>query len=525
MMAGTTLTREIRGVQASPHPGSLPKGEGDIETSSHRAPTGGWAKLIRDLSLVGGTTVVCQVLGVATSLLLRTLLDPAQIGLWQGLRMWLGLANYANLGASKAAARDLSVAIGKNDLAAAQRGLALANAVNWLGSLVFAIGLLSAAVWQATSSAAGWRNGWAWGLAFVAGWALLQRQYAFRVTLLRSQQNFRLASRLSLLEAALSLCLSAAAAWAWGVPGLCLAALVVLSASWLVLQRCDSIRLQWAWNRGEIARLMAAGGPLMLAGLAATLFASLDKWLILALLPDGAYQLGCYSLALLVTTQILGAGNFISIVTGPRYARLFGQTGGRGEVARLAAQVGQWQAALLGGLCGLAVIAGGPLLAWLLPKYESGLVSLLWLMPGTLAASLAAPLGQYLAAVEGGRRTLAALIVGIAVAATGVCAALKLQLGLPGVAAAMSLAQLVCLAVLLRLSIWPELEAGERRRYLAGLAWGFVPTLIPAAVPSWNAAGASCWMLIGQGLALWLVWCLLTAKQVKQMLREQIWPV
>ena len=86
-------------------------------TAIHVAPVTGWRRLARDLAAVGGSTAVCHLLGVANSLLLRAALSPSQMGVWQGLKLLLGYANYANLGASKGAARELSIALGHGDMA------------------------------------------------------------------------------------------------------------------------------------------------------------------------------------------------------------------------------------------------------------------------------------------------------------------------------------------------------------------------------------------------------------------------
>src|SRR6185437_9905636 len=87
------------------------------------APLSGWRRMLADSLLVSGSTLACQAIGVATSLLLRFALDPAQMGVWQALKMFLSYANYANLGVSKGAARELTVALGRSDAASARQGL------------------------------------------------------------------------------------------------------------------------------------------------------------------------------------------------------------------------------------------------------------------------------------------------------------------------------------------------------------------------------------------------------------------
>ena len=57
------------------------------------------------------------MLGAVTSLLLRMLLSPAQMGIWQAVKLLLSYGNYANLGISKGAAREYTVALGHGDTA------------------------------------------------------------------------------------------------------------------------------------------------------------------------------------------------------------------------------------------------------------------------------------------------------------------------------------------------------------------------------------------------------------------------
>ena len=157
---------------------------------------------------------------------------------------------------------------------------------------------------------------------------------------------------------------------------------------------------------------MAIGGPILLTGVVSSLFYSLDKLMILAYLSDREFQLGCYSLALMVTAQLLGLGNMFSTVMGPRYGEKFGQSGSRREVARLAARASELQAAAMSLPGALAIVAAPPVLARMLPDYHAGLAPIIWLVPGAIALAVALPASQYLIAVAHERRALAAVIAG-----------------------------------------------------------------------------------------------------------------
>lgn len=446
----------------SPNHSPLPKGEGVLP-----APLSGWRKLFADTLLVGGSTLLCQALGVITSLSLRLLLDPAAMGVWQGLKTFLSYANYTNLGISKGATQELAIARGRGDLAAARRGLCLAHTINTVTSCLYAAVLVMAAVWIGLRGGGPWSTTWAVGLAMIGVLAIVQRHVTFHVTILRAKQAFAATARLQLLEAVLSLVVSAAAIWLWGLWGLLAATLCVLLASWAFVRQAGAEPLAFAWDRPEIRRLIGIGGPILLAGVASSLFRSLDKLMILAYLPDREYQLGCYSLALMVGTQLYGLANMVSTVMGPRYCELFGRTGSPREVARLAARASELQAALILLPAAAAIVIGPPLLRALLPKYEAGLAPLLWLIPGVMAVAMALPCSQYLVAIGRGRSVLGVLLVCCGFAAAGNHLVLTTGGGLVGVAGVMTAANVLYLATLAGLSLCPQLSPAERLRYLS----------------------------------------------------------
>ena len=352
-------------------------------TTLHRptAPAGGWRRVAVDWLTVSGATAICHALGMVTSLLLKVLLDPAQMGVWQALKMLLGYGNYANLGISKGAIRDYTVALGRGDTRGAERGLDLAFTINSISSVVYATILLGTAAWIGMSSDGFVHGPWAIGLAIIGGLAVLSRYVTFHVTILRAHKAFELTSRLSVLEAVLTLFVCGLATWAWGVYGLFFGTLVVLLGGFLYVQRHRVVDLRWAFDAAEVGRLISVGGPILLAGTMVTLFRSLDKLMILGYMGDREFQLGCYSVAIMVSTQVYGLGNMLSIVMNPRYGEKFGQTGNRAEVARLAAASCELHAAAMALPAALAVVLAVPLLAGLLPDYQTGLPALVWLVP------------------------------------------------------------------------------------------------------------------------------------------------
>ncbi len=477
------------------------------------APVSGWRPVLFDWLLVGSSTAICHALGMAASLLLRVVLSPAQMGIWQALKLLLSYGNYANLGVSKGAARQYNVALGRGDTAAARYGLNLAFTVNTLSSLLYAAILAGAGVWIGCSGGGRWAGNWAVGLAAVGGLAVLARYVTFHVTILRTKQAFRITSQLSVLEAVLTLLVCAPAAWLWGLPGLYGGTLAVMLAALIFVRRHAGETLRWALNLDEIRRLIAIGGPILLAGTVSSLLRSLDKLMILGYLSDREFQLGCYSVALMVSAQLFGLGNMLSIVMGPRYGEKYGQSGDRGVVARLAARASELSAAAMALPAAWAVLAAGPLLRWLLPDYQTGVAPLTWLVPGAVALTLALPGSQYLVAVGRQRRALAVVMIATAVAALGNHLALRGGYGLIGVAAATAAAYAIYFVLVTAVSVWIELDGPARIRYIAMHALVLGPTMAAAALlqRAWPAAEAAWTTVVGKVVIVTIVWGLTVA--------------
>jgi len=472
--------------------------------------------------LVSGATFVAHICGAVTSLVMRILLAPELMGIWQGLKLFLSYGNYAGLGVSKAAAREVSLARGSGERAHADWSVRLAFSVNTVTSSIYALGLGGAAIWIAVTGTDPLSSAWAIGLAAMAALTLLQRYTTFLITIHRARGDFRSTSIVNVIEAIVTLPAMLLGAWLWGLPGLYGAvALVMVTTIWY-LRKQPPVALHWAWDGREIRRMIGIGGPILLAGIASSLFRSLDKLMILGYLSDKEYQLGCYSLGLMVCTQLYGVANMLSGVMSPRYGEAFGRTGSHREVANLTAAASELLAVAVSLPAGLAISAAPWLLIWLLPDYREGIAPMICLVPGIVAAGMAIPASQYLIAVNRGRAALGALLVSIALSALGNHLVLTHGGGLCAVAVTTSLADGVYLVLMLAVSFWPHLQWRERGRYVltaclpliatmaAGLAvylhlsqdeattpwqgifWGVLPV-----VAVWGAIAGCGWILGG----------------------------
>lgn len=428
------------------------------------------------------TTLVCQVFAAAGGILFRILLDPVQMGYWQGFKLALNYGNYASLGVSKGATRELSIALGRGDQEAAQHHVNLAFAFNLLTSGGYALLLFGIAIWVAANGQSGSRLVWSAGLAAIGCLSVIQRHVTFQVSVLRARQAFAATSLLNLLEATLTLSVGAAAVWCCGLPGLFVATLVTLVASGVYLARLGPCAVRWAWDGREIRRLAVIGAPMLAVAIVSSLGRTLDRWMILAFSAQREYDLGCYSLALLITNQLAGVAGVFGIVMQPRYGELLGRSGSNRHVARLAARITEFKAVVMS-LAGMAAIFWAPwLLVTLLPDYGEGLLPLMIRVPGAVALAVALPAGQYLIAVDRQRAALVVHVVTLGMSALGCFYSLHAGWGLVGVACAMTAGDLLQLAVLGILAFGTALTTPQRRRLAAIVLAALAPQMALAAM-------------------------------------------
>ena len=495
------------------------------------APVTGWRRAAADWTVVGASTALCHALGVATSLLLRLILSPAQMGIWQAIKMFLAHGNYANLGISKGAIREYTIARGARareaaahavspaDSEDARRWLHLAFSFNTVTSLIYALLMSGAAAWIFFGTSDVWTSAWAAGFAMVGLLAVLSRYVTFHVTILRARQAFTITSKLSILEAVLTLVVACGLTYCFGLTGLYFGTLVVMLGAALYVVRNRGASLAWAWNWPEMRRLIGIGAPILLAGTTMTLLRSLDKLAILAWFPDREYQLGCYSLALMAATQLFGLGTMFSMVMSPRYGEKLGHSRDSGAVARLAARTTEIQAAAITLPAAWTLVAAAPLLGWLLPDYAAGLPSLVLLMPGVICLTIALPAQEYLVAVNRQKQALGILVLTTILAAVGNGVALIAGYGLAGVAVATSLGYAIYMLLIISTSIWTAVDRRTRRRSLTlvllitipptALAWYLAsdPITLTADWHTWANVGVRALLVsIAWSLGATLAW-------------------
>jgi O-antigen/teichoic acid export membrane protein len=148
---------------------------------------------------------------------------------------------------------------------------------------------------------------------------------------------------------------------------------------------------------------------------------SVDQVVIVSMLPDGARQLGLYSIATVMAAWAFDQANLIANVIYPRLGETLGRTSDPTDVHRLGLRTAELIALAMVPCAGLLLSVGVPILDWLLPKYREGLVAAGGLIAAAAVLGVSMPL-RYALLTTG--RTLSMLAV------TGVAAGLSLCAGI-----------------------------------------------------------------------------------------------
>ena len=153
---------------------------------------------------VGGQ--VERALGTITALLLRWMLDPARLGVYTGLRLYLDQTNRSSLGVGLGAVQEIPILRARGQAAEAQHVANVAHTANTATCLFYVFGLMGWAWWRSSSVAVDpLAAEWTWGLVAIAGLALLKRYESFLIAVLRAHREFALTTELDIFEALVSI--------------------------------------------------------------------------------------------------------------------------------------------------------------------------------------------------------------------------------------------------------------------------------------------------------------------------------
>lgn len=459
------------------------------------------------LVVLGGQ--VERVLGVVTALALRWWLDPARMGVYTGLRLFLDNTNRSSLGVGLGAVQEIPILRGAGRFAEAERVARVAHTVNTVTAFCYAVGLLGWAWWRSellrgTPLAAEWT----WGLAIVALLALLKRYETFLIALHRAHHEFGLTTRVDILESLVSAAAVTCGLLLWGFWGLLAAVGVIVWAKIAYLHGSHPLRLRWGWDGAIARRLIAKGLPILLNTAAFGCVLGIDRFVILTQVENSELAVGLYSIAVLGTSWCLDLSGRVVLVLYPYLQTELGRTEDPVHVSRRAARSTEVLAPLLAAGASAAYVLFPDLLAVVVPRYAEGVCALRALMPGALFLALTWPARQLLVALGRPWRLLAATLVGLSVLAAAAFLGARAA-GLMGVAMAMGVGGPIVFATTAMAAFGLHLAREEVWEWAFGLlvpiGYAALVAVSAAYVPLGGFAPVVAWLVRGVLVAVGLL--------------------
>ena len=395
-------------------------------------------KILRDSLVVTLGGQLERALGTLTALALRWGLDPAHLGVYTGLRLFLDNTNRTSLGIGLGAVQEIPILRAAGREAEARHLTNVAYTTNTLTCLVYALAL---ALWAwlrfpaiASDPLAA---EWTWGLVAIAGLALIKRYETFLIAILRAHREFALTAELDVVESLVSAAAVSIGLWFAGFWGLLGAVAVILLVKIAYAHARHPLRFVWAWDGPEIWRLFRIGMPILANTAVFGALLNIDRVIILGRLDDGERAAGLYTIAIMGTSWSLDLAGRIVLVLYTAFQSTLGQTCDRLKVAEQAARATEAQApALLAGSA-VAYLIAPTFLGLLMPRYLEGLPALRPLLPGMILLAMAWPARQMLIAI--GRPYMLCLAALMGLGITAIAAALGGdRAGIVGVAWGMS---------------------------------------------------------------------------------------
>ena len=391
-------------------------------------------EVIGDISFYSSSILLTQAITVASAVIMRRFLGPAQVGVWAFVQVVLTYAEYANLGSVTAAGLEIPFYNGKGQPEKADEIKNTVFSFSILSSILISIAIILYVLIRRASL----EKELFYGLLFASGLVLLQKLNGLLVTLLRAYKRFTLAGKQMLYSALVNAVLIAGLSFRFRLYGFLVAMCLSFVFNIAYILRREPFSFQLRMNLSKLWSLIAYGLPLMLIALLGTFFETIDRIMITKFM--GLEALGLYSIALMTYAYINGIPNSIGIVMIPNIQEKFGRTENKHDLKGYLHKAEMGLSAIIPVLIGFSWFVVPYLVQVILPKFVEGTGSLRALILGAYFLALGQVYSQFVYVI---RKHLALFpVVGLscvfAVLFNGV--AIHRNLGIQGVGIATTLA-------------------------------------------------------------------------------------
>lgn len=330
-------------------------------------------KFFKDTAFYLSSNVLANVLNFVTGIVVRRLLAPALMGLYNGILLVFDYARYAHLGIIDAMDKELPLFYGKKDYQKLER----IKDVGYSACLMVVM-LISAGILTISFVVKFDNRLLATGIRIVAVMVMLRLMNSLYIVMNRSRNRFSIISRYTLLIAACGIALKVVLIINFGLYGLLWASVLTFAAGFIYFYKASGEKFKFLlhFSFNEILSLLKIGFPIFIMGFVFMTLRNIDRIMILRLLDTEA--LGFYTIALMVTVYMLQFPNLIYAVFFPRFYQAYGEKQDIHKIRDLFIKPTIVFAYLLPVIVGASILCLPLLLKYILPKY----------MPGFLSASI-----------------------------------------------------------------------------------------------------------------------------------------
>ncbi len=350
--------------------------------------------MLRDTAVFAGANYVIQALGIVNSIALRRFMGPAAMGVWSILQVILGYCGYANLGTTKAMARDYPYYRGRGNHAQAEQLKDLVVTFSMVMSVIPAVVILIYLVLQWHQLILPLR----FGLLFMVGFLFIERFSDVILDLLRADKKFILLSKVKVLDAVSGLLVTLILVSWWNIYGLVIGTALVTVGCLLFIYRTNPYQFNYVWESTALWRELKLGIPLIAATFLGTILKSLDKLIIAKEL--GFYEVGLYSIVTMVNNYMFSLPMAFSNVWYPYMQEEFGRQGGANGIKNYLLTPVFTLSILVPFLTGMAVFLMPLVAQVLLPKFMGGLPAMKIYLLGTFFVLLGQFSGKFLVTLD-----------------------------------------------------------------------------------------------------------------------------
>jgi len=198
--------------------------------------------------------------------------------------------------------------------------------------------------------------------------------------------------------------------------------------------KANPYHFKWYWNGSRLWQELRLGIPLVGIAFLMEFLKTLDRLIIAKKL--GFYEVGLYSIAMMVNTYVYSFPMMFSHVWYPNLLQEYGRSGGDPrEIKNYLLKPIAILSILVPALCSLAIFWVPAIAGWLLPKFMAGIPAMKIYLVGTFFVLLAQFSGNFLVTLDKYWVNIPILAVSIGVNFAVNQILLKMGYGLSGVAA------------------------------------------------------------------------------------------